>query len=302
MKITPCRKFSAVCLIVYALIVCMTSIEAQRETVVKSSKRNYKAQSLRKKAKTKRKPQIISTGIVNGKAMNLVKPEFPATARAVGIYGMVSVAVLIDENGDVLEASASNGHPFLQPVSIKAALESKFEPITLGGVPVRVRGIIVYNFIPQNWNWLEIGYTLGYNSNYYSIKTLVETLPFGYEEERQPLNLWFEANESQERIIETIIASIRSKINNDPKTFWLFDVGLALAKSKQKWNVGGHTLNKNSQSFQNLKQLVQNPPSDAEKTLLERIKKFIVFVEELKTTQAFLALRELEESFPYAGR
>jgi len=224
------------------------------------------------------------------------------TARAVGVYGTVSVVVLIDEKGDVLEASANNGHPFLQSVSIKAALQSKFEPLTLNRNPVRVQGIIVYNFIPQNWNWLEIGYSLGYGSNYYSIKILLETLPFGYEEERQLLNQWFEANENQDGIVETVIALMRSKLSNNAKTYWLFEVGLALAKSKQEWNIGGHTLNENSQSFQNLKQLVQNPPSDAEKMLLERMKKFIVFVDEVKTLQAFLALQELEESFPYAGR
>ncbi len=141
-------------------------------------------------------------------------------ARAVGVYGTVSVLVLIDEYGNVVEANANSGHPFLRPVSIKAALQSKFEPLILGGNPVRVRGSIVYNFIPQKWNWLEIGYTLGYGSNYYSIKTLLETLPFEYEEERQLLNQWFGASENQGGVIETVIASIRSKINNDAKTYW----------------------------------------------------------------------------------
>ena len=187
-------------------------------------------------------------------------------------------------------------------VSIKAALQSKFEPLTLGGNPVRVRGIIVYNFIPEKWNWLEISYTLGYGSNYYSIKTLLETLPYEYEEERQLLNQWFEANENQDGVIETVIASIRSKLNNDAKASWIFEVGLTLAKYRQEMDFGRWTTDKNSQIFQNLKQLIQNPPSVANETLLERMKKFIVFVEEGESSRVFLALQELEESFPYVGR
>ncbi len=306
MKIMSYRKFSAICLIVYALVVCATSIEAQRKTVVRNSKKTYKVQSSRKKTNTKRKrfaSQIISAGVVNGKAINLIKPEYPMTARAVGVYGTVSVLVLIDEDGNVVKASTTNGHPFLRPVSIKAALQSKFEPLTLGGNSVRVRGIIVYNFIPQKWNWLEIGYTLGYgSSNYYSIKTLLETLPYEYEEERQLLIQWFGANENQDGIIESVIASIRNKLNNEAKASWVFEVGLTLAKYKQETNFGRWTTDKNSQIFQNLKQLIQNPPFDANETLLERMKKFIVFVEEGESSRVFLALQELEESFPYVGR
>ncbi len=32
------------------------------------------------------------------------------------------------------------------------------------------------------------------------------------------------------------------------------------------------------------------------------MKKFIVFIDEGKTSRVFLALQELEESFPYVGR
>lgn len=305
MKIVSYRKLPVICLIVCALVICAPSIEAQRKTVVKNPKKTYKVQSLRKKTNTKRKEialQIVSGGVVNGKAIILVKPEYPISARTINVYGKVSIFVLIDGNGNVVESSAKNGHPLLRPVSIKAALHSKFEPQTLGGNPVRVRGIIVYNFIPEKWNWLEIGYTLSYGSNYYSIKTLLQTLPYEFEEERQLLNQWLEANENQDEIIETVIASIRNKLNNDAKTSWLFEVGLSLAKYKQESNIIAQELDRNLQSFENLKRLIENPPSGVNETLLERMKKFIVFVDEGKTNQIFLALEKLEESFPYAGK
>jgi len=306
MKTINYRKFTAVCLIVYALVVCANSIEAQRKTVVKNLRKSYKSQIIRKKIAKKRKRsavQTVSGGVVNGKAKNLIKPEYPKLARAVGAYGTVSVFVLIDVDGKVVKAKATDGHPFLRPVSIKAAIESKFEPVILSGNPVKVQGVIVYNFIPPQWNWLEVGYTLGYgSSNYYSIKTLIETLSYGYEEERQLLNQWSAAGENQDKIIETVIASIQNKLNNEAKKFWLLELGLTLARYKREPRINKETSNENSPSFQNLQQLVQNPPADANEELLERMKRFIVLIDEGDISKIQFTVQKLEESFPYVGR
>jgi TonB family protein len=91
-------------------------------------------------------PNTISGGVVNGKASNLVKPEYPPAARAVRASGSVNVEVLIDEKGNVVSATAVTGHPLLRQAAVKAAKESKFSPMLLGGQPVKVKGIIVFNF------------------------------------------------------------------------------------------------------------------------------------------------------------
>ncbi len=93
-------------------------------------------------------PKVISGGVVNGKATNLVKPEYPAAARAVQASGAVNVQVTIDEQGNVISASAVSGHPLLRAAAVKAARESKFAPTRLSGQLVKVTGIIVYNFVP----------------------------------------------------------------------------------------------------------------------------------------------------------
>ncbi len=59
-------------------------------------------------------PKTISGGVVNGKAISLPAPPYPAAAKAVGAKGSVSVQVLIDENGSVISASAASGHPLLR--------------------------------------------------------------------------------------------------------------------------------------------------------------------------------------------
>ena len=90
-----------------------------------------------------------SAAILNGKAVNLVRPAYPSVARAVRASGTVNVQVTIDELGYVISAAAVSGHPLLQSAAVKAARESKFTTTTLEGFPVKVTGIIVYNFTAQ---------------------------------------------------------------------------------------------------------------------------------------------------------
>ena len=93
-------------------------------------------------------PKIVSGGVVNGKAVNLVKPPYPPAARAVRAAGTVDVQVVIDEEGDVTSATAINGNPLLRPAAVQAAKQSKFSPTLLSGQAVKVSGIIRYNFVP----------------------------------------------------------------------------------------------------------------------------------------------------------
>src|ERR1041384_7202612 len=63
----------------------------------------------------------ISGGVLNGKAVHLVTPPYPAIARSAHASGSVQVQVLIDENGNVVSAHAVSGHPLLQAAAVAAA-------------------------------------------------------------------------------------------------------------------------------------------------------------------------------------
>ncbi len=91
----------------------------------------------------------ISGGVLNGKAVHLVTPPYPAIARSAHASGAVQVQVLIDENGNVISARAMSGHPLLQGAAVAAARSSKFTPTKLSGQPVKVNGVIIYNFVAQ---------------------------------------------------------------------------------------------------------------------------------------------------------
>ncbi|MDT5123615.1 MAG: periplasmic protein TonB [Acidobacteriota bacterium] len=92
---------------------------------------------------------IKSLGVVNGMATYLPKPAYSAIAKAAHASGMVTVQVLIDENGRVISAHALNGHPLLLQPSVQAALQARFTPTMLSNQPVKVSGVITYNFVMQ---------------------------------------------------------------------------------------------------------------------------------------------------------
>jgi protein TonB len=94
-------------------------------------------------------PPTISKGVINGTALNLPRPAYPAAAKAIRVSGDVNVQVTIDEQGNVISASAVSGHALLKQVSEQAARSAKFRPTLLSGQPVKVTGIIVYKFSAQ---------------------------------------------------------------------------------------------------------------------------------------------------------
>src|SRR5262245_53788322 len=108
------------------------------------------AQDEKSGAPVRETSKTISGGVLNGKATNLVKPAYPAAAKAVRAAGAVNVQVTIDEVGSVIAASAVSGHPLLRAAAVQAAQQSKFSPTTLEGKPVKVTGVIVYNFVMPN--------------------------------------------------------------------------------------------------------------------------------------------------------
>jgi len=113
-------------------------------------------------------PKTINGGVLNGKAISLPKPAYPADARDAKAEGSVGVRITIDETGNVISAEADledfrksvedstdisteskQIHPALREAAENAAMDAKFSPTMLSGVPVKVTGRIVYNFVVE---------------------------------------------------------------------------------------------------------------------------------------------------------
>lgn len=94
-------------------------------------------------------PKVVRKQIINGEAVSLPKPPYPEMAKQLKIHGMVSVQVLVDETGRVVSAKAVSGNAFLVREAQKAAFQARFAPTLLGDQPVKVSGVITYNFVLQ---------------------------------------------------------------------------------------------------------------------------------------------------------
>ncbi|MEN3325654.1 MAG: periplasmic protein TonB [Acidobacteriota bacterium] len=91
----------------------------------------------------------ITEGVESGHAIELPAPAYPLIARAAHAQGTVEVKVLVDTNGSVIAAAAISGHPLLQAAAVNAARKARFTPIKYKGEPVKVIGVIQYNFVAQ---------------------------------------------------------------------------------------------------------------------------------------------------------
>jgi hypothetical protein len=93
--------------------------------------------------------KMYAGGLLNGKALVLGKPPFPVYAKSAHLSGSVEVKVVIDTDGKVISTHAVSGPPVFREGSEKAAMRSKFSPTAFCGEPVKVSGIITFNYVAQ---------------------------------------------------------------------------------------------------------------------------------------------------------
>ena len=115
-------------------------------------------------------PKMINGGVLNGKAVSLPKPVYPEEAKVAKLQGTVQIKVVIDEGGNVESAEPStepivvtktNAEGVAEKVELpaadqllveaarNAALQARFTQTRLSGVPVKVSGVITYNFVAE---------------------------------------------------------------------------------------------------------------------------------------------------------
>ena len=89
----------------------------------------------------------VSKGVLVSKVLSLPKPNYPPIAKQMRLQGSVSIQVLIDESGNVVSAKALSGHQLLAKAAEAAAAQARFSPTLLSNQPVKVSGVIIYNFV-----------------------------------------------------------------------------------------------------------------------------------------------------------
>lgn len=254
------------------------------------------------------KPKTINGGIVNGKAVSLPKPVYPAAAQAVKANGAVNVQVIIDEDGNIASASATSGHPLLRQVAEDAARKSTFTATTLSGQPVRVSGIIVYNFVQDQTNEEKVK-ALGLGSALLILRNSASNLEkikevFGpeglldgiadefpnFSKELAPLASLEKATaENRLKIINGVIDSIKPKLKGSD--VWQFEMGENLGEFMTPFffsiSENGFDSTKLNESelrtnLTKVKNLTNSAPPDFPADVLEKFKVFANFDEQKK--------------------
>jgi len=91
----------------------------------------------------------VPSSVISSKVISKPAPAYPALAKQAGVQGLVTVEILVDEQGRVVRAQATSGHPLLRLAAQQSAYQARFSPTTISGQPVKVSGVITYNFILQ---------------------------------------------------------------------------------------------------------------------------------------------------------
>ncbi len=90
--------------------------------------------------------QQVVDNVLLGNALTRVEAAYPPTAKIMRAFGTVRVQVTISESGRVIDAKAISGHEALRSAAVDAALKWVFRPTTLNGAPIKVQGILNFNF------------------------------------------------------------------------------------------------------------------------------------------------------------
>jgi TonB family protein len=219
----------------------------------------------------------ISGGVVNGKAKFLAKPIYPAAAKAVRASGAVNVQVLIDEEGNVVSASAVSGHPLLRAASENAARESKFAPTSLSGQLVKVSGVIVYNFVAAA-NWIGLGLALA-TKDFEGLKNQY-LLPSNFATERKQLDAIIDENQPDK--LGNFTETLQTKLYADKTADWELNIGLAIGRIKA--NIDDQ--NEVRTQLLKIKELSDFPVENAPQTRLAKLKELADFIAKSKFSKA----------------
>jgi TonB family protein len=92
---------------------------------------------------------LVRGGVLQGAVLKRVAPSYLPLAKAARVSGRVDVQVIISEEGLVIEAEVVSSPPLLWEAALNAAEQWVFKPTELSGVPVKVKGVLGFNFTLQ---------------------------------------------------------------------------------------------------------------------------------------------------------
>lgn len=210
----------------------------------------------------------ISVPDINGRAISLVKPEFPETAVAAQADGEgVSLQVVVDENGNVISARCSlNCHAMLKDAAELAAAMSKFRPLIKDGQPVKYEGILLYTFVVNRVDWFRFGTSLESTRQFdnISLDPVAQILSTRFGDEKAKLLSLDEKGvdlETRWKGIREVEASLNEKLKDGD--LWRFKIGMALRRVSF-WTMAGERTDRAElqKAIDELPKYIKGAPAD----------------------------------------
>jgi TonB family protein len=90
--------------------------------------------------------RVVESGVLNAFAITNPHPAYPDEARAARIYRAVTVRVVVNEEGVVIDVRVVSGPGVFRSSAIESARKATFTPQTYAGKPVKFTGTITYNY------------------------------------------------------------------------------------------------------------------------------------------------------------
>ena len=80
----------------------------------------------------------VSEGVMNGMIISRTYPDYPEDARRMHATGNVTVAIVIDREGNVIRAAMMRGNIQLADAAEAAVKQWKYKPFLVNGNPAEV--------------------------------------------------------------------------------------------------------------------------------------------------------------------
>ena len=103
-----------------------------------------------------RGPIRIGSGVLEGKLVHQVEPQFPKAAAAARVKGFVILEAHVTDQGQVSEVTVLRGHPLLNEAAMESVRQWRYEPITLNGVAVPAVGSVFLGLFPPGQEELQM--------------------------------------------------------------------------------------------------------------------------------------------------
>ncbi|HEV3467780.1 MAG TPA: TonB family protein [Pyrinomonadaceae bacterium] len=133
-------------------LVCLLNARGRWDDLLDAQKRLFKVDNgfeFDPSMTPRSKAEQARGGLIGGRVKAQPRPRYPVEARAARVTGAVVLKVTVDEAGAVEAVTPLCGPPPLARGAAESASQARYEPLVVGGKPVKFTGVVIYRYTLQ---------------------------------------------------------------------------------------------------------------------------------------------------------